>query len=60
MAEHEQDGQDAEAFLLIEGQLLGFLLFPYAMAEIARVPPANDTEPAGAPSGPEGDRPSPG
>lgn len=29
---------------LIEGWMLGRLLFPIAMEEVGRVPPANDTE----------------
>ncbi|GGG45899.1 hypothetical protein GCM10010964_36600 [Caldovatus sediminis] len=55
MAEDEQEGRDAEAFLLIEGRLLGLVLFPYAMAEVERVPPANDTAPGAAPQ--EGPQP---
>jgi hypothetical protein len=38
------DEEEAEGFLLIDARLLGSLLFPFAMAEIGRVPPANDTE----------------
>ena len=40
------DEEEAEGFLLIDARLLGALLFPFAMAEIGRVPPANDPEPA--------------
>ncbi|MBV1796757.1 hypothetical protein [Siccirubricoccus sp. G192] len=32
-----------EGVLLIEGWMLGQLLFPFAMEEIVRVPPANDS-----------------
>jgi hypothetical protein len=32
----------AEGVPLIEGWMLGLLLFPFAMEEIVRVPPAND------------------
>jgi hypothetical protein len=60
VAEDEQDGEDAEAFLLIEGRLLGFLLFPHAMAEVERLPPANDTEPGAAPEGPQDEGPRAG
>ena len=46
MAGDDEDGdeEEAEGFLLIDARLLGSLLFPFAMAEIGRVPPANDTE----------------
>jgi hypothetical protein len=37
------DETDTE-FQLLEGWMLGVLLFPLAMAEIVRVPPANDAE----------------
>jgi hypothetical protein len=60
VAEDEQDGEDTEVFVLIEGRLLGFLLFPYAMAEMERVPPANDTDPGAAPSGPQEEGPQAG
>ncbi|MBW8270177.1 hypothetical protein [Caldovatus aquaticus] len=59
MAGHEPDEQEGEAFLLIESGAVGFLLFPFAMAEVERLPPANDAAPAAAPDGPQ-DRPSPG
>ncbi|WP_255359969.1 MULTISPECIES: hypothetical protein [Belnapia] len=36
----ENDGE----FHLLEGWMLGVLLFPLAMEEIERVPAANDTE----------------
>lgn len=36
----------AEGVPLIEGMALGRLLFPFAMAEARRVPPANDVAPA--------------
>jgi hypothetical protein len=60
-----EDGRDPEAFLLIEGRLLGLLLFPYAMAEVERLPPANDTAPGPAlqerpPPGDDGPRQPPG
>jgi hypothetical protein len=35
-----------EGTFLIEGWMLGLLLFPFAMEEIRRVPPANDVTPA--------------
>ena len=35
---------DVEGIPLIEGWMLGRLLFPLAMDEIQRVPPANDDE----------------
>jgi hypothetical protein len=46
------EGQDAppdedgagEGIPLIEGWMLGRLLFPLALAEVERVPPANDDE----------------
>ena len=46
------DGQDAppdddaaeEGIPLIEGWMFGRLLFPLAMDEVERVPPANDDE----------------
>jgi hypothetical protein len=39
------DGDDTdEGFQLLEGWMLGALLFPLAMAEVVRVPPANDPE----------------
>jgi hypothetical protein len=42
---NEDSGPEAEeGFPLIEGRLLGWLLYPYAMAEVERVPPANDPE----------------
>ena len=31
-----------EGIPLIEGWMLGLLLFPFAMEEVVRVPPAND------------------
>jgi hypothetical protein len=34
-----------EAFLLVEGWMLGAAMFAEAMAEVVRVPPANDSEP---------------
>ncbi|WP_268885272.1 hypothetical protein [Belnapia mucosa] len=40
MAEDEGEVE----FQLLEGWMLGVLLFPLAMEEIERVPPANDTE----------------
>jgi hypothetical protein len=40
------DEEEARGFLLIDARLLGALLFPFAMAEIGRVPPANDPDPA--------------
>jgi hypothetical protein len=43
--EAEDVGPD-EAIPLIDGALLGRLLFPFAMAEAERVPPANDREAA--------------
>jgi len=46
------DEEEAEGFLLIDARLLGALLFPFAMAEIGRVPPANDPEPASPPPPP--------
>ena len=62
MAEDEQGGQEAEAILLIESRLLSFLLFPFAMEEVERIPPANDAEPPGtAPdSSPDSQPPRPG
>ena len=33
---------DADGIPLIEGWMLGQFLFPFAMEEIVRVPPAND------------------
>lgn len=46
MAEDEDSmDEGVEGIVLIEGMLLGRLLFPYAMAEVERVPPANDPEP---------------
>jgi hypothetical protein len=40
-----EPGQDGEeGFPLIDARLLGWLLFPYAVAEIQRVPPANDPD----------------
>jgi hypothetical protein len=45
----DNDEEEAEGFLLIDPRLLGGLLFPFAMAEVARVPPANDAEPAPPP-----------
>jgi len=39
------DGDNTEAgFQLLEGWMLGVLLFPLAMEEVVRVPPANDAE----------------
>ncbi len=38
------DDDDAEGIPLLEGWMLGRLLFPLAMDEIQRVPPANDDE----------------
>lgn len=35
---------DPEGIPLIEGWMLGRLLFPLAMSEVQRVPPANDDE----------------
>ncbi len=35
---------DAEGIPLLEGWMFGRLLFPLAMHEIQRVPPANDDE----------------
>jgi hypothetical protein len=35
-----------EGFLLVEGWMLGAAMFAEAMAEVIRVPPANDLEPA--------------
>ena len=35
---------DGDGIPLIEGWMLGQLLFPFAMEEIVRVPPANDAE----------------
>jgi hypothetical protein len=40
----DEDEGEARGIPLIEGMLLGRLLFPFAMAEAERVPPANDTE----------------
>lgn len=62
MAEDEQGGQGGEAILLIESRLLGFLLFPFAMEEVERIPPANDTEPPGTAPGssPDSEPPGPG
>lgn len=38
-------GDDTEeGFQLLEGWMLGVLLFPLAMAEVARVPAANDPD----------------
>jgi len=51
MAEDGTEDDGGEGFLLIEGRLLGRVLFPFAMAEIERVPPANDTEPDPSPPG---------
>ncbi len=39
----DQNETDTE-FHLLEGWMLGVLLFPLAMEEIERVPAANDTE----------------
>lgn len=36
------DGDAAEGVPLLEGWMFGQLLFPLAMNEIQRVPPAND------------------
>ncbi len=54
MAGDDENGDEEEAggFLLIDARLLGALLFPFAMAEIGRVPPANDPDPAPAPPPP--------
>lgn len=38
----EEDG--SADFQLLEGWMLGVMLFPLAMAEIVRVPPANDQD----------------
>ena len=35
-------GDDAEGVPLMEGWMFGRLLFPLAMHEVQRVPPAND------------------
>ena len=35
-------GGDAEGIPLLEGWMFGQLLFPLAMQEVQRVPPAND------------------
>ena len=40
MADEESDG----GFQLLEGWMLGVLMFPLAMAEVVRVPPANDQD----------------
>lgn len=45
MNEEEDGMEEDEGIPLIEGMLLGRLLFPFAMAEAERVPPANDLEP---------------
>ncbi|WP_158295527.1 hypothetical protein [Crenalkalicoccus roseus] len=39
------EGQEEEGIPLIEGWMFGVLLFPYAMGEVVRVPPANDNPP---------------
>ena len=41
--EDDDDGA-AEGVPLIEGWMFGRLLFPLAMDEVGRVPPANDDE----------------
>jgi hypothetical protein len=38
------NGDSADGIPLIEGWMFGRLLFPLAMAEAERVPPANDGE----------------
>ena len=38
------DGDEGEGIPLLEGWMFGRLLFPLAMHEIQRVPPANDDE----------------
>jgi hypothetical protein len=40
--EADLPGLEEEGIPLIEGWMLGALMFPAAMAEIIRVPPAND------------------
>jgi hypothetical protein len=40
------EGQE-EGIPLIEGWMFCALLFPYAMSEVVRVPPANDNPPPG-------------
>lgn len=37
-------GDEAEGFPLLEGWMFGRLLFPFAMQEVQRVPPANDDQ----------------
>ncbi len=43
MEEERRGGEDAtEEMVLMDGWLLGRLLFPIAVEEMVRVPPAND------------------
>jgi hypothetical protein len=43
---HQPPPPPEEGTLLIEGWMFGALFFPEAMAEVVRVPPANDAAPA--------------
>jgi hypothetical protein len=47
MEEQQTTPQGAEeGTILLEGWMLGLLLYPFAMEEVGRVPPANDLTPA--------------
>jgi len=46
MEDEASPGTEEEGVPLMEGWMLGALFFPAALAEIVRVPPANDN-PAG-------------
>lgn len=45
MEDEEPPGEAEEGIPLLDGWMLGALFFPAALAEILRVPPANDAEP---------------
>ena len=42
----DERGEEEKGIPLIDSVMLGRLLFPFAMAEAQRVPPANDREAA--------------
>ena len=48
MSEQTDDPQE-DGILLIEGWMFGAAMFEAAMAEVIRVPPANDRDPPHAP-----------